>query len=229
MKIFFKKIYKQLLKSEKSKKFWLKKFITLNNFSYEQISRLVVGLEKGVHPKHRIMNYHKFFVDNIESQDTILDLGCGNGFLAYDLAQKAKKVVGIDISQKNINFAKSNYQRDNLEFLVGDATTYNFTESFDKIALSNVLEHIQNRVDFLSRLKEISNIILIRVPLINRDWLTVYKKEKNFEYRLDKTHYIEFTLEGLQFELKQAGWDLVKYSINFGEIWGIVKKYEKEN
>ncbi|MCD6317896.1 methyltransferase [Candidatus Aerophobetes bacterium] len=44
-----------------------------------------------MHPKHRLMNYHKFFIDNINEKDKILDVGCGNGFLTYELAAKAKK------------------------------------------------------------------------------------------------------------------------------------------
>ena len=90
------KIYKILIK------FALK----LHNFSYKLASRLAIKVEGGLHPKHRLMNYHKFFVDNIEASDTVLDIGCGNGALAYDVAKKAKKVVGIDLNKENIKIAK---------------------------------------------------------------------------------------------------------------------------
>ena len=58
--------------------------------------------------------------------------------------------------------------RDNLNYIVGDATNYNFDKIFDKIILSNVLEHIEHRIDFLVKMKKISNTILLRVPIINR-------------------------------------------------------------
>ena len=58
---------------------------------------------------------------------------------------------------------------------------------------------------------------------INRDWITLYKKELGVEWRLDKTHYIEYTLESFKEELKKAGLNLEKYSIQFGEIWAVVR------
>jgi len=199
-------------------------FVWLHNFSYKVISKLAIKRNKGAHPKHKILDYYKFFVKNIDSEDEILDIGCGNGLLAYSIAQKAKKVIGIDIVKRNIEKAKANNKFENLEFILGDATVYEFNEHFDKIALSNVLEYIENRIEFLNKLQRLSDTILIRVPVINRDWLAVYKKENGYEYRLDKTHFIEYTTESLKNELNQAGWSLGNYSIQFGELWGVVRK-----
>ncbi|MFA5210878.1 MAG: class I SAM-dependent methyltransferase [Patescibacteria group bacterium] len=206
-------------------------FVKLDNFCYKIISRLVIYENDGVHPKHKIMNYHKFFIDNINENDEILDIGCGKGENAYDIAQKAKKVLGIDIKENNIKTANEKYHhacrqtgKANLEFLVGDATKNNFSKKFDKIVLSNVLEHIENRVEFLKSLHNISDVILIRVPMIDRDWLAVYKKNKGFEYRLDPTHFIEYTLDELKKELRDSGWKIEDYSIQFGEFWGVISK-----
>ena len=58
--------------------------------------------------------------------------------------------------------------------------------------------------------------------MINRDWITLYKKELGVEYRLDKTHYIEYTLESFKKELEKAELKIQNYSIQFGEIWTIV-------
>ena len=122
------KIYKILTK------FALK----LHDFSYKLASRLAIKVEGSLHPKHRLMNYHKFFVDNIEARDTVLDIGGRNGALAYDVAKKAKKVVGIDLNKENIKIAKENYSAPNIEYLVGDATKDLPSQKFDVIILSNV-------------------------------------------------------------------------------------------
>jgi len=87
--------------------------VLMHNFGYSLISSSAVRLNNEIHPKHEIMNYHKFFVDNVSEGNTVLDVGCGNGFLAYDVAKKAKRVVGIDINKKNIEFAKKHYKRGN--------------------------------------------------------------------------------------------------------------------
>jgi len=195
----------------------------LHSFSYKLSSRFAIKVEGGLHPKHRIMNYHQFFVDNIKEGDIILDIGCGNGALTFDLSKKAKRVVGIDINEKNIKVAKNKYGSVNIEYKVGNATKDLDNQKFDAVVLSNVLEHIKDREDFLNKIKDLAPKILIRVPMINRDWITLYKKELGLEWRLDKTHYIEYTLDTFKKEIEKVGLSLENYSIQFGEIWAVVR------
>ncbi|RJQ35640.1 class I SAM-dependent methyltransferase [Candidatus Parcubacteria bacterium] len=217
------KIRKFIKKNKALSKFLLGKFIKLHNYSYHKISEYSAYLNDDIHPKHSIINYHKFFVDKVDAHDTILDIGCGNGFLSYEVAGKAKEVVGIDIKDYNIREAQKRFSRANLKYIIGDATKYDFGHRFDKIILSNVLEHIENRVEFLSSLKKVSDVIILRVPMINREWLAVYKKQMGFEYRLDSTHFIEYTVEDLEKELKKSGWYLDYYQVNWGELWAVLK------
>jgi len=197
--------------------------LRLHNFSYKLSTRFAIKAEGGLHPKHRIMNYHKFFVDNVNPSDMVLDIGCGNGALTYDLAQKAKKVVGLDINKENIEIAKKRYSAPNIEYLVRDAIKDLPNQKFDTIILSNVLEHIENRIEFLQKIKNLAPKILIRVPMINRDWITLYKKELGVEWCSDPSHFTEYTLESLKEELQKAGLELDRYSIQFGEIWAKVQ------
>ena len=198
--------------------------LKLHSFCYRLVGWLGKKIEKqAIHPKHRIMDYHQFFIDNISKNDIVLDIGCGNGALTYDLAKKVKEVIGIDIEEKNIKFANKNYKRENLKFIIGDSTKYKFNKKFDVIILSNVLEHIENRTEFLRKIRNLAPKFLIRVPMINRDWLVLYKKEMDLEWRADKTHYIEYTLESFQEELQKANLKIDKFSIQFGEIWSVVK------
>lgn len=205
-------------------KILIKFALRLHNFSYKLSSRFAIKAEGGLHPKHRLMDYHRFFVDNIYSNNIVLDIGCGNGALTYDVAKKAKKAIGIDLNKNNITIAKEKYSALNIEYKIGDVTRELPNKKFDVIILSNILEHIENRVEFLKKIKDIAPKILIRVPMFNRDWITLYKKELGIEWRLDKTHYIEYTLENFQRELEKAGLNLKEYKIQFGEIWAILKK-----
>ena len=200
-------------------RFWL----WMHNFSVRLIHRYAIRLEGGLHPKHRIMNYHKFFIDHINEGDTVLDIGCGNGALTRDVAQKAKKVIGIDISRQNINIAETEYNTPNIEYIFGDATTYNFKQKFDVIIMSNVLEHIDKRNDFLQSIKELAPKLLIRVPAINRDWITYYKKEQKVEWRLDSTHFTEYTVNSLVNEFEEVGLSLTETNIKFGEFWVVAE------
>ncbi len=204
--------------------FRLKLYIKLHNYLYNRISSLSTIINNGIHPKHRIINYHKFFLDQIERDSKVLDIGCGIGIVTYDIAQKAKFVVGIDINAKSIKTALSQFKKENIKYIIGDVTTYQFNEKFDYIILSNVLEHIRDRVPFLKRIRTKADSILIRVPMINRSWLSLYKKELGFEYRLDKTHCIEYTIELFQLEMEEADLRVLDFSIQYGEIWAKVGK-----
>lgn len=211
------------LNNEKINYLLTKIVVCLYNFSYAVLSSLAVRFGKGVHPKHRILKYHEFFLEHISSKDCVIDIGAGSGLIAYEVSKKAKNVVGIEIDINKVKQAKKIHHRRNLKFIQGDATVYPFKEKFDAIILSNVLEHIEKRIDFLKSLHKISDNILLRVPLITRDWLPVYLKSRGFEYRLDKTHFIEYTIDNLKKELAESRWKISSYQIYFGEIWGVVK------
>jgi 2-polyprenyl-6-hydroxyphenyl methylase/3-demethylubiquinone-9 3-methyltransferase len=74
-----------------------------------------------------------FIVKKLSNNDVVLDLGCGYGRVAIELAKKAKKVIGIDISQDNIELAKSLHQQiAHLEFYKMNAVELNFpADMFD--------------------------------------------------------------------------------------------------
>ena len=44
--------------------------------------------------------------DMMNKQSSVIDVGCGTGRLSFQLADKCKKVDGIDLSEKNIGVAK---------------------------------------------------------------------------------------------------------------------------
>lgn len=194
--------------------------VRIHNSSYHWIS--FFSFNKGLHPKHEIQNYHQFFLDNISNSDSVLDIGSGNGVVAFHIASKAKKVIGIDIRPKNITLSQKKYSKINLKFINGDATTFDFQEKFDVIVLSNVLEHIEDRINFLKKIKKLAPKILIRVPLITRDWISVWKKNNGFNYKLDNTHFIEYTEEYFQKEIEKSELKISSFYVKFGELYSVV-------
>lgn len=213
MKSFYDKFWRNLLKIT----------LKLHSFTYYLSGKIAIKLEENdLHPKHRLMNYHQFFINNINENSSVLDIGCGNGALTYDVASKAKNIVGIDIDCQNIGIAKDKNSKRNISYICGDATKNLPKEKFDFILLSNVLEHIDNRINFLKSISVLAPVILIRVPMIERDWITLYKREIGVDYLLDNSHYIEYTLKGFKKEVNQANLTIKSYDIRFGEIWAVV-------
>lgn len=177
----------------------------------------------GEHPKHRLTNYHHFFISRIRDADKILDVGCGYGAVARSIAFTfpETKVVGIDMDQRRLNQAKSSLNPDNLTFIVGDATKDVPEDAWDVVVMSNVLEHIEDRVGFLTRLRiaTAAKRFLIRVPLFERDWLMPLRRELQIQYYSDPDHKIEHTVRELREEVSEAGFEIIELNTIWGEIW----------
>ena len=185
------------------------------------ISDRASDYEGGTHPKHRLMQYHKFFSKRITSGQSILDIGSGKGPLAYDLARAGANVTGIEISRKNFDIANGLYKLPNLHFIYGDAWKDVPNKHFDTIVMSNVLEHIDDRVGFIKKIQKdtFAKKWLIRVPCFDRDWIVPLAKELGLDSRLDETHFTEFTDETFRKEMSDAGLEIIHFEKQWGEIW----------
>ncbi len=73
----------------------------------------------------------------------VLDLGCGVGYGTAFLADAAQRVVGGDVDEASIAYARGRYARPNVEFLVLDATRLPFDDaSFDAVCSFETIEHV---------------------------------------------------------------------------------------
>lgn len=201
----------------------LKFLLNLDNKLYEAESQAAVRYGNGQHPKHRLINYHQFFIENIEEGQRVLDVGCGKGFVVKSIAGNFNnvKITGIDKNEDCIIFAKQNVEADHISFIYGDVLKELPDTEFDIIILSNILEHLPERVLFLKKIieKYRPKKLLIRVPCFERDWRVPLKKELGVEYRLDRTHHIEHKKADLFNELERSGLSILKEEIRWGEIW----------
>ncbi|HJO92896.1 MAG TPA: class I SAM-dependent methyltransferase [Victivallales bacterium] len=223
-----KKLLKNIIYNKVMAIVFIKLLLKLHNKLYFIISNYSVLLNNGIHPKHKILKYKEWFLDNINENDVILDIGSNTGMMVDVLSTKAKFVYGIEINKEMVKIAKDQYKKSNIELICADATRFDYSKlkSIDCITLSNVLEHIKYREEFLADIiksvKWTNNPkILIRVPSIERDWITIYKKELGIDYRLDDTHYIEFTKKQFQGEMRHFNLSIDLIECRFGEIFSI--------
>ena len=119
------------------------------------IDERATALGGGEHPKHRLTRYHDYFIGHIGDGDRVLDIGCGLGFVARAIAtaRPTARVVGIDIDAGHIAAASAVRNPPNLSFVAGDATTRLPDGVFDVVVLSNVLEHLHERPEFLRKVE----------------------------------------------------------------------------
>jgi len=187
------------------------------------INERAMAYGNGEHPKHRLTQYHDFFCSNIKSGDNVLDIGCGYGAVSRSIAKlnPSCTIIGVDRNSERLAQAKANNVYSNLSYIEADVCETLPSERFNVVVLSNVLEHIDDRVGFLKSIlsKTGAQVVLIRVPNFERDWTIPLRKEINVDYFSDEEHFVEHTLAELNHELGQAGLNPVKVTTLWGEIW----------
>lgn len=78
--------------------------------------------------------------------DRFLDVGCGSGiFLAELVKRTGIKAIGVDFSEKQIDYARKHFSDLGIEFKVCDAEAMDFPDnSFNKILCYGVLHYIKD-------------------------------------------------------------------------------------
>ncbi len=82
--------------------------------------------------------------------ERVLDIGCGEGKISAEVAQRLPKgsVLGIDPSTRMIAFARSHFTKDqcpNLEFEIGDARALAYRGAFDLVVSFNALHWVHDQ------------------------------------------------------------------------------------
>lgn len=199
--------------------------MALDSALYSMQGEAAVALE-AIHPKHRLMRYHDFFVERIAKGERVIDLGSGVGALAASIAQRCGAfVTGMDWSSKNLAQAREIAEAKSLRpapvYVLGDITKDRAEGEYDVVILSNVLEHIAERPARLATWRRWykPKRFLIRVPAFDRDWRVAWKKEIGVEWRCDLTHETEYTREQLHEELGEASLKVKELVARWGEYW----------
>lgn len=87
----------------------------------------------------------------------VLDLGCGIGRLSTLLSERATQVIGLDVSQKMLQRARTDVRKSSVSFVLASAGYLPFPKgAFDVVIASFVLQHILDEVLFERTLKEIA-------------------------------------------------------------------------
>lgn len=118
-------------------------------------------LRNKFHPKwvrhKKILELIKEFEPTINSN--ILDIGCGPGFLALDLAKIGYRGTGMDTSKKMIELSSNLFDDSNIpnwNFKIGDAENTGFKDGeFDCIIASGVIEYMNEDYKMLKEMNRI--------------------------------------------------------------------------
>lgn len=107
---------------------------------------------------------------------TVLDIGCGGGFLAEEFARDGFAVTGIDPAVRSLEAARQHAADNNLaiDYLEGKGEALPFPDaSFDIVACCDVLEHVD---DLRLVISEVARTLkaggVFCFDTVNRTWLS---------------------------------------------------------
>ena len=127
---------------------------------------------------------YQIILNNISSSNTVLDIGCGDGYLMSLLSNFNDNVYGIDYERTAIKIARNklcNFH--NCTVLQASCYETPFPDSyFDLIILSDVIEHLSFPTDCINEISRIlkpAGTLLITTPKWRQDrmWDEVHFKE----------------------------------------------------
>jgi SAM-dependent methyltransferase len=133
-----------------------------------------------------------------------LDIGCGNGaYLSY-LKPHGWQVIGVDVSSRAAEVAKSVFD---IDVFVGELNDVPFSsESFDFVHMSHVIEHMTEPIETLKRIAELlkpGRVVYIETPNVDSDG---FKAMGKYWFPLEAPRHIYlFSPDTLREALHRAG------------------------
>jgi len=166
-----------------------------------------------IHPKHLLQNAKQHWCRPYIPQGArVLDVGCGNGVQALQVASQASAVVAIDRDLALLTIARalrSVRPAETVSFALADAEhSLPFADGeFDSVLLLDVIEHVERRLELLHEIHRVlrsGGRLLISAPNRNTSWKRRLRKAQ-LPSQTDPDHRIEYSQGELLAELEAGG------------------------
>jgi SAM-dependent methyltransferase len=139
------------------KKFWNQQ-ASLNTNPQAQVGRIKSGITLSEQVLDDIVQY---IVEKLQLQpdDQLLDLCCGNGLLTHKLSQHCNKTVAIDISHEQIAQAKKLFSSPDIQYFAADVSLPGYYAGAEKFAKINLYFSFQYFDSFTLGKQAIANML----------------------------------------------------------------------
>lgn len=109
------------------------------------------------------------FASQFVKNKSVLDIACGSGFGTHYLSLKgANSVVGVDISDETIKYARRKYSERKVKYVVGNCEDIPLpNNSVDIVVSFETVEHVEGYKKFLSEIKRVSKpgaLLILSTP-----------------------------------------------------------------
>ena len=157
-------------------------------------------------PKDLFEIYSKFQDNRINlikefltSEMKLLEIGCSAGMFLFHIKNYVKEVVGIDYDSKSARFASEKCSCPVFDVDIED--TGLDEQTFDIICMFQVLEHVENPVDFIQKVAKYlkpGGFLYIEVPNLHDALIHAYNLPNHYKFYFHSSHIWYFTKNSLK-------------------------------
>lgn len=181
---------------------------------------------------HNLVNfYFDNFVTKNQSKGTILEVPVGTGFFLTEFLNKNPQWegMGIDLSNTAVSFSRMILKENNIpeksyQIIKENFLNYQTTRKFDKIICGEFLEHVENPILVLKKLKSLINerskiFLTVAVWAGGIDHINLYTKPSEVREQINKSDLrIENELVQSVFEKDSGNVEKGKIPVNYAAI-----------
>jgi SAM-dependent methyltransferase len=146
--VFFQKNHDRNLTFEKN-------YMAIRALEHRIYSDHIVRTLPEIHRSHplkkewdiRKKSFHKFkkYLQSIQGPCKILEVGCGNGWLSFNLSKLGHDVIGLDVNETELRQgARTFHDQPDLSFVYADIFSFALLSRFDVILLASSLQYFEN-------------------------------------------------------------------------------------
>ena len=149
-------------------------------------------------------------IQKYKQNGTILDIGCAMGFYLEHAKQHGWEIYGVEASDYAANYAKKLLSTDNIINNSIDKVQFE-NEKFDFITMWLVLEHINNPIELLNKIRnwlKKDGMLAIKVP--NADGITFRSNLQKWLEQHPEDHICDYTPDTLERIMKKCGFELLE-------------------
>ena len=159
------------------------------------------------------------FIGDVEGK-ALMDIGSGTGYYAVKFANKGANVIAADVSEPFQNYLKQRIEKNNIKNIELRKTPFDSpllkNGEADIVFIANTYHHIENRIDYFSKVKK---GLKVNGELVVLDYFNVDLPKEVTAPPME----IRVSVDQVVFELKKCGFSSFEIDVNILPYHYIVK------